>query len=187
MGKNVYDVLDTIREYRRFRADTFYPFDEKKVEEFPLHREVILKKRKRLSELKELIAGVSPEIVQDCKKNLMNCIDKVLELISSNKLGYPLSRNQGLTIPNFVYGKVIGVLKDAMNSGYTYAWSPFYFEPQGDFNSEQLINTLKDFRNELDQKKYTSYFELEEVFENYKEQLLELWREEDEVHPQPEY
>ena len=187
MEKSVNDILDTIRDYRRVRGDVFYPFDDNKIIEFPSHRENILKKRKHLSEIKELIAGFSSETIQDCKENLMDCIDKVLELISGSKLGYPLSRNQGLVIPNFVYGKVIGILKDAMESGYSYSWSPFYFEPQGDFNSEQLIITLKDFRNELDLNNYSSYFELEEVFERHKEKLLELWREEDEKHPQPEY
>lgn len=184
MEKNDNDV---IREYRTLREDVFYPFDAEKANEFYFQKEEILKKRRRLSEIKKQVEDIPSEKIKKCKINLLKSIDKVLELISGSKLGYPLSRNQGLIIPNYVYGKVIGVLKTAIDSGNSYGWSPFYFEPNGDFKSEKLIYTLKDFRNELDQNNYSSYFKLEEVFERYKGQLLELWREEDEKQTQPEY
>ena len=127
MENSSYDI---IREYRKLREDVFYPFDEEKAEEYNFQKEDILKKGRRLSDIEKQVKDIPHEEIQKCKTTLLKSIDKVLELISGSKLGYPLSRNQGLIIPNFVYGKVIGVLKTAIDSGNSYGWSPFYFEPQ---------------------------------------------------------
>jgi len=184
MEKSSYDI---IREYRMLREDIFYPFDDRKENEFDFQKENISKKRKRWLEIKEQVQAIPPEKIQECKTNLLRSIDKILELISGHKLGYPLSRNQGLVVPNFVYGKVIGVLKNAINSVNGYGWSPFYFEQDGDFDSRDLIQLLREFKSRLNEFDFSTFFDLEDLFEEYIEKLLELWREEDKAQAQPEY
>lgn len=184
MARNNYDI---IREYRSLRTDIFYPFDQNKVEDFPIEKEEILKKRKRLTELKKELSKISIKNLKQCKKNLLLSIERALELTSNSKLGYPLSRNQGLVIPNYVYGKVLGIIESAINSVSGFGYPQFYFEKNGDFDSSNLLNLLKEFHDELEKTDFTSFLDLESFYEIYAEKIRGLWTKENEEHPQPRF
>jgi len=181
------DNYDIIREYRTLRTDIFYPFDQKKVDDFPIKKEEILEKRKRLAELKDELDNITIRNLKQCKKNLLLSIERALELTSNNKLGYPLSRNQGLIIPNYIYGKVLGIMESAMNSVSGFGYPQFYFEKNGDFDSTNLLNLLNEFHDELEKKDFVSFLDLEAFYEAYADRIRELWSKENEEHPQPRH
>jgi hypothetical protein len=181
------DNYDLIREYRSLKTDILYPFDDKKIEDFVTSKNEILEKRKRLDDLKAELDNLTVKNLKQCKNNLLLSIETALELTSNNRLGYPLSRNQGLIISNYVYGKVLGIIESAMNSASGFGYPQFYFEKDGDFDSTKLRSTLREFHDELAGKDFASFQELEEFYEKYESKLRLLWAEENEKHPQPRF
>lgn len=179
------DTHNTINEYRRLRKDSFYPFDQKKVEEWILEKkDEILEKQKRFDQLKKELDKISTEDIEQCKKNLLLSIKKSLEQTSNSKLGYPLSRNQGTIISNYIFGKVLGILESAIDSGIGFGYSQFYFEKNGDFDAANLIALLKEFSNKLRNKNFVSFLELESFYDTYKGKILDLWEKENKEHLQ---
>jgi hypothetical protein len=167
--------FEIIKEYRKLKQD---PFTTINPDSYPSRKDDIIQRHKRFAELKEKLNNVREKTVLECKNNLLKSIDKVFEIISANKLGYPLSRNQGLSIENFVYGKILGILSSAMDIPYLIGWSDFYFEESSDFDSTNIKKVLEELKGELNSTNYTNYLTFENTFEKYKEKILELWKEE---------
>lgn len=178
------DIYDLIREYRSLKTDVLFPFDAQKIKDFPSKEQEIRNNGKRIQELRENLDDITIKQLQQCKRNLILSVEKALELTSNNKLGYPLARNQGLIIPNYVYGKVLGIVESAMNTAQGFSYPEFYFQRNGDFDSTSLRELLVDFRTKLDDAKLSSFFELEDLFEEFEARMMNLWKKENEEHPQ---
>lgn len=181
------DNFNIIREYRNLRTDIFYPFDQKKCDDFPREKETIEANRIKLNEIKDELDEITIKNLKQCKKNLLKSIETTIELTTNNNLGYPLSRNQGLIIPNYVYGKVLGILESAINSGIGFSFPQFYMDKNGDFDSTELLSLLKEFHSDLRNKDFSSFLELEAFYETYENKIKALWEKENKEHPQSRY
>lgn len=177
------DIFETIREYRILRTDILYPFDQKKCDDFPNEKIKIEANRIKLAQLIVELDEITKKNLKLCKNNLIECIEKILELITNNKLGYPLSRNQGLIFSNYIFGKVIGVLDSAINSGIGFSYPQFYLDKNGDFDATKLINLLLEFSSNLKKNEVSSFIELENLYNDYVAKIQELWKEENINHP----
>jgi hypothetical protein len=177
------DIYDWIREYRSLRTDQLYPFDNTIEKNFAFRKEEILSKKAKFEEVKLKIDDITVRQLGQCKKNLVMSIDKALELLANNKLDYSLSRNQGLIIPNYVYGKIWGIVESAMNTAQGFSYPGIYFASRGDFDSSALQKLLTDFKLELLALRPASFFDLEHLYEKYATELKHLWEKENKMHP----
>lgn len=95
-------------------------------------------------------------------------IDKIIFFLSGM---YPPSRDQGLEYDNFVYGKVLGYLKDIMIRGKYPHLMIIFSDPDGDFDVGPLLTLLHCLRQELITGERTP----EDIFEEYKTKILTMW------------
>jgi hypothetical protein len=170
--------FDTIRDYWSLKDDLEFPFDKNPKYIFPNQTETNAMKAKRWHELQSRLGDISFNDIEQCKKNVIMAIDKLLEIISANVSGYPLARDQGLIIENYVYGKLLGVLMGAVKSPLGYGYPNFYYERGGTFNADRIIILLQQYKKELQEFKYASYREFAEHYEKYKNEVLKMWEEE---------
>jgi len=170
--------FDIIRQYRWLKENAFYPFENS--EKYEFKKNEILEMKEKLKILVGKLNKVTQEEIEVCQKNLFMSTEKVLELISIQNLNYPLSRNQGLVIDNYVYGKILGVLSSAMNSCTGFGYPQFYFEKDGDFDSKAIKALLKELSDSLKKEKFINYLQFEEFFESFRERILEMWKHENE-------
>lgn len=164
-----------------------YPFDDQKIEHFPMNQEEILANRARIAELRDQLDDITVNQIKQCKRNLILSIDKALELTSNNKLGYPLARNQGLIIPNYVFGKVLGIIESAINTGQVYSYPQFYFQIGGDFDPTAMRQTLQNFKQQLEATDFPNFLALEQAYQLFETEMKTLWATENQNHPQPEF
>jgi hypothetical protein len=176
---------DKIRNYRSLKGDHFYPFDDKVIGLYPEYKEEIAEKRRELEEAVKELDEVKIKELNQCKRNLLLSISKALELTKNNVAGYPLARNQGLGIPNYVYGKVLGIMQSAMNSAQGFSYPEFYFDPNGNFESETLRNLLTRYHSALEKRRFSSFTDLEDFYTKYENKIRSLWKEENKNYPNP--
>jgi hypothetical protein len=105
--------------------------------------------------------------------NYTEAISRLIEYLSGGKLNFPLSRNQGVYKKNFVYGKVIGNLKDILIGSKHRPINYFFRDPDSDFDSSGIINLLEQLKDELKEGNPA------DLFEKYENLLLEMWEQED--------
>lgn len=176
------DSYDIIREYWTLMDDLLYPFDDGKVNDFPNERDSILEKRKRLASIPNKLRTLTVGDLDKCKRILLRAIDKVLEIIEASKLGYPLARNQGLIIENYVYGKLFSVLEGAVKSPLGLGYPNFYYEQGGDFDAQPLVVLLLSFKAELEAREFFNYPAFADFFRELKKEILQMWEEENRNH-----
>jgi hypothetical protein len=176
------DSYDIIREYWTLMDDLLYPFDDTKSKDFPNEYDSIVEKRRRLAAIPSKLQTLTVGDLGQCKKNLLSAIDKVLEIIEASKLGYPLARNQGLIIDNYVYGKLLSVVEGAVKSPLGLGYPNFYYERGGDFDSQPLVILLLSFKAELESKEFPNYPAFADFFREFKKQVLEMWEKENRTH-----
>lgn len=172
------ESYDTILQYWDLKDDVLFPFDEEKVRDFPNEEESILSKRRRFDAVKQRLSAINREDIDQCKSNLMQAIDKVIEIISESKLGYPLARNQGLIIENYVYGKLLSIIHGAVKSPAGYGYPNFYSDPEGDFDSAAILQLINSYKEQIQNTPINSYSEFANLFERFRTSVIELWKNE---------
>lgn len=177
MNEKQYEIIS---EYRNLKESSFFPFrsDPNDSKSVGLKKDEI---RARFKELERELEVLSKEksIVENYKNNVLSAIKILLNLINRSKIGSPLDRNQGLNIDNFIYGKVVGVIKDSIKDGSQVSYPDFYHRPGGDFDETKLRKILIELENELGSE-FKSYFELEDCVDKYLNKINMLWKLENE-------
>lgn len=168
------DIYKKVREYRRLKGSSFYPFDEKEKDSDHIKAEK-QKKRKRIEEIKDDISACTDKVfVGKQKKNVTNAINVLLRFVKKNNAGYSLDRNQGTSTENFVFGKVIGVISSALTMTGVY-YPDFYYTVDGDFEELELRELLEGFRTDLQNQEFTDFFGLEECVDDYLKKIRLMW------------
>lgn len=175
MNEESYDI---IRTYWELKEDVLFPFSDELLEDFPNERDIILDKRRRFNAVVESLPRITVEDIAQCKNNLQLAIHKVLQIISANRSGYPLARNQGLIIENYIYGKVLDVIRGAVKSPLGYGYPNFYYEIGGDFDSAPLIRLLETYRQNVQEARFTSYLQFADLFEGFRSSVRQMWIDE---------
>jgi hypothetical protein len=117
------------------------------------------------------------ELAERFRINCKSAVDELLRVVKKSRTGSSLDRNQGLTIENFVFGKVAGVLRYALKFPDGVYLPDFYFNTKSDFNEDPLRNLLLSLKGDL-QKSFDSYLQLESCVEGYLSKIRELWKAE---------
>jgi hypothetical protein len=171
------ESYDAIRAYWELKEDVFFPFSNKQVADFPHEEASIKAKAEKFTIAFNKLKEVSKEDIDQCVNNVNQAIRKILEIISASKLGYPLARDQGLIIENYVYGKILSVIMGAVKSPLGYGYPNFYYERDGDFNAKPLMELLKRFQDEINAADFATYLDFAKVYEKLKEDILTMWRD----------
>ena len=182
MSNNEFQI---IQKFRVLKNDPLYPFDSKKEEIFTSKKLDIKRSKIELENIESSLNKIGTRIINEYKLNVIESIEKTIELTSINNFGISLSRNQGLIIPNYIFGKVIGTINSALDCVTSYSYSPYYLDDKSDFNSSELINLLNDFKTKLDNTEYKNFIDLDSECEKYIKKIEELWKIENESHPNP--
>jgi hypothetical protein len=172
------EVYDAIYNYWSLKEDILYPFETKQVEEYPYEKEATLAKRDAFEKAKAGLNAVSEADLAQCCRNLILAIDEALRIISASKLGYPLARNQGLIIENYVYGKLLTIIHGAVKSPLGYGSSNFYYEKNGNFDPNQVISLLRDLKEQVSNFKSKNYLDFAKLYEDFRKKILDLWKAE---------
>lgn len=170
------ESYEAIRMYWDLKEDVFYPFSDKQVADFPYEAASIRAKAEKFTRAFNKLKDIPKEDIDQCISNVTQAITKVLEIISANKLGYPLARDQGLIIDNYVYGKILSVIMGAVKSPLGYGYPNFYYERDGDFDSRPLLSLLNRFQQDLASGNFESYLDFAKVYEKFKEDILTMWK-----------
>ena len=179
------DFFDAIMEYRNLKEDVLFPFQNLD-ESYYAVDDQIDNKRRRFEELQEIIGNAQDDVADHFRNQLTRAIEIIIPKIEREQnMGFPLSRNQGLIIDNYIYGKVIGVLRSGTKNGYGISYPDFYYERQGDFDSGRLLTKLLDYRQRLGRARFESYFEFEEMAENLIDEIRQLWEEDNQGLTEP--
>lgn len=115
------------------------------------------------------------------KRKRANLIDELREIIDHLKIsdaGHRISRNQGLIIDNFIFGKIIWDISRTFESEVSYPIPNYYFEIGGDFDHKPLKDFLVRKLKELESKDANSlsYVDLKDWVESLKEQIRSFWQ-----------
>lgn len=174
------DIYSIIREYRGLKGSSYYPFNEGQMDSDYVKKEK-LKYRKRIAETKDFITSASDvNSVRKQKENVINALNILLRFVKKSSAGYPLDRNQGLGIENYVFGKVIGVISSSLTMiGVSYP--DFYYTDNGDFEEGELRELLEIFRSDLQTTEFNDFFELEEFVDEYLKKLRLMWVSENQI------
>jgi hypothetical protein len=169
---------DIIRGFWELKDDPLYPFGEDAIRDYPLQHDLIRGKQQEFIEAIARLDNLTIADLKQCKRNLLRAVDMAIEIVSANKLGYPLARNQGLIIENYVYGKLLSIIEGAVHSPLGVGYPNFYYERGGDFDGQPLLQILQSFKRELQNREFPNYPSFVEFFEQFKDQIQELWRRE---------
>ncbi|WP_439481276.1 hypothetical protein [Cyclobacterium plantarum] len=175
------EVFNKISQYRDLKESSAYPYLENEGDS----ERLILKKKENRAQMEDLKFEIISELgkngVAIVKGNLVDALDILLKEIERSKTGFPLDRNQGLGINNYIYGKVAGVIRSAMKIGYGYYYPEFYQGVQSDFDASGLQELLISFKEELMITDFNGFFELEACVETYLSRIKQLWEKENEA------
>jgi len=172
MGENIYDL---IREYRELKENSFYPYEVMSSDSEFLSEEKG-RKREMIEELRERINGFpKKDFVDQFKGNVVQALSILLRFIKKNKAGFPLDRNQGLVIENYIFGKIAGVIKNSLKNGNGVSYGEFYYIVDGDFDESEIRELLEDFRATLQHNEFRDFFELEDCVDAYLIRIREMW------------
>lgn len=172
------EINEIVEKYREIKESSFYPFELIKSDSdaIKVKKETIRKEFEILE--KKIQDFKNPKELADIYKNdVLKAVEVLLEYVQKSKLGSPLDRNQGLIIDNFIFGKVVGVIRHSLKHGGV-SYSDFYYRPGGDFDETELRKLLIDLRNQLMKQDFESYFQLEKFVEGYFDKVKSLWNKE---------
>lgn len=128
---------------------------------------------------KKLAKSDDRSITQTILGNLKQELGMIIDHLNSNSSGHPISRNQGLGIDNFIFGKIIWDIGGAFNASGVPVPN-YYFEMDGDFDhtpiKSLLIRKLKELQK-MDLEGL-NYLKLKKWVSDLKEQIQEFWIEE---------
>ncbi len=180
------DFKNIVMKYRDLKDDPFFPFNDIQdnyiVDEYETE-----KKMNTYISLKETLNSIPQNDIDYFKNKSIRGIEIVVQSLKKNKMGYPLSRNQGLLIPNYVFGKVIGVLKSAIGNGYGISYPNFYYSTKGDFNEKPLKVLLESAKKSIYNQEYNTFFDLENEVDNLINKVGQMWDRENENYPEDSY
>lgn len=172
MSDNIYDLIG---KYRELKESSFYPFEkmDSDSEFFEVEKR---RKRDAIEDLKNRITDYPNKyFVDQFRQNVINALDILLSFTKKNKAGFPLDRNQGLVIENYIFGKMAGVIKNSLKNGHGVSYGQFYYTVNGDFDETELRKLLEEFRDTLQNQKFKDFFELEDCVESHLNKLREMW------------
>ncbi len=169
----------TIMKYRNLKESSSYPYE--------IHEQDSLNTRNRkkaaikeFENLKQEIIGHSnsKELPNKYKRQVQEAIEILLDYAQKSKTGLPLDRNQGIGIENFVYGKFMRVILDAIKLNFTVNSPTFYYSADSDFDEKEIREILEKFKTNLSKSKFNTFFELEDFVDDYVAKIRELWKNE---------
>jgi hypothetical protein len=173
------DGYDIIREYRQLRVDIDYPFEKLDSTVNEHDRIEMLEKQRRLKHLVKRMEEITPAELSQCKKNLRLSVEKAIELLSiKNVSGFRLSRDQGMVVANYIFGKVIGIVESALNSAQGFGYPQIFYEKDSDFDPSEFIHVLNEFKNRLNNSHIRSFQQLERLYYEFYDKAVALWRKE---------
>jgi hypothetical protein len=174
---NVSNIKKTVTDYRELKRSLFYPFEinESDSDFFIEQKE---KSKSKFISVKNKLKKTpnKADLISHFRDNLEDSIDYILGYLRKSRAGYSLDRNQGLNIENFIFGKIINAIQDAISIGVSYP--QFYYSPDSDFDENNLRKLLEEFKSGLRQREFNDYFELEDFTDKYIEQIKSMWKEE---------
>lgn len=136
----------------------------------------------RKTQLENLLKSTKDRTVTKLKRDSLNAVYiKIIELLKFNKLGMPISRNQGLVIENFIFGKVIWDIRTAFTGDYGgYSVPSYYHEDGGDFDHKELRSLVIFQKDQLKSLQIKNYLNLKEFVDKAIDEIRIIWREENE-------
>lgn len=128
---------------------------------------------------KKLNESEDKSTTQAMLENLRQELEEIIEHLKQNRGGHPISRNQGLGIDNFIFGKIIWDISGAFNANGIPVPN-YYFEIDGDFDHLPIKNFLSKKLKELQKVKLNelNYLKLKDWVSNLKDQIRAFWEEE---------
>ena len=168
-----------INKYIKLKGNPYNSLDDGKLSELPKEmNDEIIENKKEIELLKIQINKLPNEILNDYKINVIKRINKVLELVESNKSGNPISRNQSMVIQNYIYGKIINIIQPRSGTRNDLSWTPIYrtTDPSDKFDKAPLVNLLKRYKQDIINSNFDKFFQLENKVDILIREIGEMWR-----------
>jgi len=129
-----------------------------------------------LEELEEELLLIDDKSATLMKRDaLLKVMSRIGDGLRPNKYGNPVSRNQGMVLHNYIYGKVMYDMKWAFDGDYgTIPIPEFYYREGGNFDSRPLIDLINKRQKELTVLDEVNYLSVKSFLENVLEEIRQM-------------
>jgi hypothetical protein len=128
-----------------------------------------------LLQIDQKLKTVPSETTQQIHQALIGLMNDLNIAINQERDEYSLSLNQGTVIPDYLFGKIMGGIKDVFEHGYKFYSKPdLYYSNDEDFDSSSLQHLLLVLKEKLIKARFENYFELKDFVENMLDQIKDL-------------